>query len=310
MTTKRQFLDPIGAGCRFVLLKSFEPNAKLRITDHTVQVVPDSIFEKMIYRPWVYKDSREDIAALYPVIVRFIELYLIAKKKAIIPNQSNQSNQLNQTNQQNKSKQKKQNTNFDLFAIDDNDLDDSFGMSTSTESNDKFDKFDKFDKYDDSENDNNSDIPQNKINQVNQITSLQKTEDDTTDECYESLIIIAQYMIEGMEELQKTYEFGNAVFALQYYKELLQAGISGTYNQDMLPKHLQDFTSKNFLDNDKIKGLWKNDDIISVARLFKLCFGPEKKTPSAIKAYRAAIESMLNDRDHIFKQMISSTNNS
>ena len=145
--------------------------------------------------------------------------------------------------------------------------------------------------------------------QTELIQKSEKHEEDNGDECYEALKVIAQYMIEGMEELQKTYEFGNAVFALEYYKKLLQAGIEGTYKQEMLPKHLKDFTSQNFLDNDKIKGLWKNDDIISIARLFKLCFGPEKKTPSAIKAYRAAIESMLNDRDNIFKQMISSTNN-
>jgi DNA polymerase/3'-5' exonuclease PolX len=136
------------------------------------------------------------------------------------------------------------------------------------------------------------------------------TNRDNSEECYEALKTIAQYMIEGIEELQKTYEFGNAVFALQYYKELLQAGINESYNQEMLPKHLKDFTSQNFLDNDKIKKLWKNDDIINIAKLFKLCFESDKKTPSSIKAYRAAIESMLNDRDNIFKQMISSTNNS
>lgn len=361
MSTKKQFLDPIGAGCKFILLKSFEPNTKLRIVDHTVQVVPDSIIEKMIYRPWVYKDSREDIAALYPVIVRFIELYLNVKKdsagsikkqinKSNQPNQLNQTgqsnkninlqnqiNQINQTNQTNQTNQinqinqtnQIQTSQFEDFEIDNNF--DIFGMgnisnlsnlndgiiSHESETNlldsyiqdhPPFQQFNQSNQINQSNQPNQFDQPYHSINMTN--TNEEICDDADNEKCYKALITIAHYMIEGMEELQKTYEFGNAVMALEYYKTLLRAGINQTYTQDMLPKHLKDFTSKNFLDNDKIRDLWKNKDIIEIAKLFELCFGSDTKSPSAIKAYRIAIESMLNDRDQLFKHMISSTNNS
>lgn len=325
MTTKRQFLDPIGAGCRFVLLKSFEPNAKLRITEHTVQIVSDTIWEKLIYRPWVYKDSREDIAALYPVIVRFIELYLMEKKPANY--QINSMDQTNQQNQQNqntlvvdnkkqkekqtpkqKNKQKIEN-NFDLFGIE---YDDPESFNVDDEFNDDSQIIEESDVEDNNDTKDNDNLNKNNSVEKNMEKSknMVNNQDNSDVACYEALKTIAHYMIEGMEELQRTYEYGNAVFALQHYIDLLQSGINGTYSKKKLPKHLTDFTSQNFLDNSKIKGLWKDKEIIQLAKLLNLCFGDEEKTPTAMKAYRAAIESMLNDRDNLFKQMISSTNSS
>ncbi len=310
MTTKRQFLDPIGAGCRFVLLKSFEPNAKLRINDHTVQVVSDNIWEKMIYRPWVYKDSREDISALYPVIVRFIELYLTAKNPNVQQTQQQTQQPVitpaTKTKTKPKSKPKQQN-NFDLFDMEPDEDGDSFGLQAFSQD---FDVEEESNENIEDEQLGMQQISQqhNQQNQQSQCQKSEKHESCHNEECYKALIIIAEYMVDGMEELQKTYEYGNAVFALQYYIELLKAAIKGKYTKEKLPKHLSDFTTQNFLDNSKIKDLWKDDDIIQLAKLFKLCFDDEKKTQTAIKAYRAAIESMLNDRDNIFRQMISSTN--
>jgi hypothetical protein len=276
MTTKRQFLDPIGAGCRFVLLKSYEPKAKLRITDHTVQVVPDSILEKLIYRPWIYGDSREDISALYPVIVRFIELYFNIKK----------------TNKQESStkQKKKQYNDYDM---------DFYNNIIDIESN-------IYDNYTNTDIDTDIESDLNNINNEHNINESNNNCNDV----YDALKTIALYMIEGMEELEKTYEFGNAVFSLQYYINLLKSAINETYTQDMLPIHLKDFTSQNFLDNDKIKSLWKDNDIIQLARLISLCFSKDNKTATCEKVYRAAIITMLDERDNIFKQMISSTNNS
>lgn len=329
MTTKRQFLDPIGAGCRFVLLKSVEPNTKLRITEHTVQVVPDSILEKLIYRPWVYRDSREDIAALYPVVVRFIELYLVEKSKQILlqninaptssthstshltsnltTNSTNVTNVINTNSQKTVQKNQNKQKHDDVFGFGIEDYDEDYDNEDEDEDEEEYDKHLE-------QNTSVSEITNNQIggqnvNQIiNQIVSEQKNDKLTeTERCYNALKTIAQYMIEGMEELQKTYEYGNAVFALQYYIDLLQAGINGTYDSRKLPKHLTDFTSQNFLDNDKIKGLWKDKDIIDLAELLDQCFRKEI-TPTTMKAYRTAVESMLNDRDNIFKKMISSTN--
>jgi hypothetical protein len=80
MTTKRQFLDPIGAGCRLILLYFAESGTKIRINNHTIELVPISLAESLVWRK-LYGDSRDDMHVLFPLIVRFIELYLIDKKK-------------------------------------------------------------------------------------------------------------------------------------------------------------------------------------------------------------------------------------
>lgn len=79
MASKRQFMDPVSAVCKLILLKLYPARTKIRIIDHTIQLVPDLYTERMVFRPW-YQDSREDMCALYPVIVRFIELFLNEKK--------------------------------------------------------------------------------------------------------------------------------------------------------------------------------------------------------------------------------------
>jgi hypothetical protein len=75
MTPKRQILDPIGACCRLILLHFSEPGTKIRICDNLVQLVPNSYSEKLLYRPWCYGDSRDDMCLLLPTIIRFVELY-------------------------------------------------------------------------------------------------------------------------------------------------------------------------------------------------------------------------------------------
>ena len=74
MASKRQFMDPVSALCKLILLKLYPSRTKIRIIDHTVQLVPDYYTERMVFRPW-YQDSREDMCALFPVVVRFIELF-------------------------------------------------------------------------------------------------------------------------------------------------------------------------------------------------------------------------------------------
>lgn len=76
-TSKRQILDPIGAGCKLILLTFANKGTKIRIIDHTVQLVPNNYTESLFYRPLIYGDKRDDICILFPAIIRFIELYLL-----------------------------------------------------------------------------------------------------------------------------------------------------------------------------------------------------------------------------------------
>jgi hypothetical protein len=91
MASKRQFLDPIGAGCRLILVYFSEQNTKIRIANHTIQLVPYNHSERMLYRPW-FQDSRDDMCVLYHVMVRFIELYLLEKKEQFSKKSSNTTN--------------------------------------------------------------------------------------------------------------------------------------------------------------------------------------------------------------------------
>ena len=94
---KKQFLDPISTVGRIILLYFSKPKTKIRIFDHAVQLVENtsngteshndltSQFSKSVSSFYssmsrtIYGDSRADISVLYPIFVRYIELYLVHK---------------------------------------------------------------------------------------------------------------------------------------------------------------------------------------------------------------------------------------
>ena len=252
MTSKRQFLDPIGASCRLILLQFSPPKTKIRITDHTIQLVEDGYSERMFFRPWVFRDSREDMSALFPMIVRFIELYLMEKKsngpkKAILL------------------------TNEDPLHHQFNFLDVE-----------------------------NTELAIQKSDQSDEV--------DYSEGCYKYLKKLAEYMIKGMSKLEDTYGVCNATFTLQFYSNLLRAGIDGTYSQDLLPEKIKDFTAHNLLNSAKIKNLWSDTDIVAIGELFEKCFDAQKSNNhQMIDAYGAAIAAILDGRDEAFRNMMLAT---
>lgn len=80
--TNMQLLDPVGALAKVAMLGISPPKTKLRITEHTLQLVPHSIQERLFYRPFVYQDSNENISGLYAAVIKFIEMYLVEEPKA------------------------------------------------------------------------------------------------------------------------------------------------------------------------------------------------------------------------------------
>jgi hypothetical protein len=88
--TNTQLLDPIGALAKVAMLGIYPPKTKLRITDHTLQLVPHTFQERAFFRPFVYQDSNENISGLYAAIVTFIELYLIKDKYSKLNKQAGQ----------------------------------------------------------------------------------------------------------------------------------------------------------------------------------------------------------------------------
>jgi hypothetical protein len=75
--TNTQLLNPIGALARVGMLERCPLKTKLRITDHKLQLVYDSIQERIFYRPFFYGDSNENISGLYAAVVIFIETFLM-----------------------------------------------------------------------------------------------------------------------------------------------------------------------------------------------------------------------------------------
>ena len=77
MADKKQFLDPITSISKLILIYFKPPTTKIRIKDHTMELVEPTVFETL-NRYWC-SDSRNDLCVLYPVFVRFIELYMLRK---------------------------------------------------------------------------------------------------------------------------------------------------------------------------------------------------------------------------------------
>lgn len=80
-TDKRQFLDPISTIAKIILLHFYPEKTKIRICDNTVQIVENNYTELLMRN--IYKDSRNDVCVLYPIFIRYIELYFLEKKSKV-----------------------------------------------------------------------------------------------------------------------------------------------------------------------------------------------------------------------------------
>lgn len=210
MTSKHQFLDPICACSRIILLCFESIGTKIRIHEHKIQLIPPTYWEAWIGRK-IYQDSREDISVLSRIIIRFIELYLLSPKKS-----------------------------YDF---------------------------------------NNH------------------------------LITFSEYIIQGLQVLQQTYGDNNAVYASQYYCLLLSNAINNTYTKNLLPPHLIDVLNNNLLDIDKIKSLWKDDDIVKLCEHFKSSFNCKMVNDKInLKASLSAIECILDQHENQINELIEATN--
>jgi len=228
MTTpdKKQFLDPLSCISRLILLYFSQPNTKLRIINHTIQLIPPS-YAEILFRNW-YKDSRNDICVLYATIIRFIT-HLLEKQKKLINQKSH--------------------------------------------------------------------------NIHNSQTKEELNQDET---CYKYLKLLGTYTIFGMQELQKTYNYDNSVFALQFYSNLIKNAINGTYDTSLLPPHLQEYTNQNLLDISKIQQIWTDSHIIELSKIFENAYNAKQKNDIVLlNGYLESANKILEQHDILFKNAIS-----
>lgn len=217
--SKMQLLDPIGVGCKLILLQFSEPYTRLRIRDHVLELVHPDYGESLLWRRW-NGDSREDMCLLFASIVRFVELYLIDKQKY-------------------------------EEMVDDDETNPNYSL-----------------------------------------------------DCAEHLKKLACYMITGIPHLEEVYGLSCAGLTLQYYINILSDGIEGTYSRKKLPRYAQDVTNQNLIQPDKLKGIWKSEDIRRITDLFDNCFATRDTNKIMLDGYITSIKSILSAKDLEFRRIV------
>lgn len=228
--SKMQLLDPIGVGCKLILLQFSESGTRLRIRDHVLELISPDYGESVLWRRW-NGDSREDMCLLFASIVRFVELYLVNKPKS-----------------------------DEKFAQD---------------------------------------------GEIEQEFDCNKTIDSlVTDDSSSSLKKLANYMITGIPHLEEVYGLSCAGLTLQYYINLLSDGVDGSYSKKRLPSYAQNVIDQNLFQPEKLKGIWKSEDIRRITTLFDDCFSTKDSNKIMLDGYIMSIKSILMAKDVEFRKII------
>jgi hypothetical protein len=146
-----------------------------------------------------------------------------------------------------------------------------------------------------------------------------KNTDMTEDErkkFWECLEKMCKFLCVAFDKLQHTYYTGpiptNVVTTIQYYINLLNDSLNGSYTPDRLPKCLNEAENKNFLDYDKIKILWNGDKLKQICDLYEKCFeklnSSDRTKDDQISGYMQAVDKLLSIHDNQFRELICLSN--
>jgi hypothetical protein len=132
-------------------------------------------------------------------------------------------------------------------------------------------------------------------------------------ECLEKM---CNFLCVAFDKLQHTYYTGpiptNVVTTIQYYINLLQDSLNGNYNNNKLPKCLNESENKNFFDYDKIKVLWNGDKLKQICDLYEKCFeklnSTDRTKEDQIEGYMQAVDKLLSIHDNQFRELICFSN--
>lgn len=125
------------------------------------------------------------------------------------------------------------------------------------------------------------------------------------DDCSECFKKLASYMITGIPHLEEVYGISCAGLTLQYYINLLSDGINENYSKDKLPKYAQDLTNQNLIQPEKLREIWKSEDIRRITELFDNCFKTKDNNKVMLKSYIVAIQCTLYAKDAEFRKIIN-----
>lgn len=115
---------------------------------------------------------------------------------------------------------------------------------------------------------------------------------------------MVKYMCIGLEKLQNTYKFGNVILTIQYYINLLEDGLSGSFNTKRLPQCLvEDLWIESPL-KTKVIELWDFERLHRVCTIFEDCFAEAQKNSKfkdeLINGYVFSIENILSTYEKEF----------
>jgi hypothetical protein len=117
---------------------------------------------------------------------------------------------------------------------------------------------------------------------------------------------LAKMAKEGLIQLARTYEYDNAAIVLQYYANLLESGINGTYTPSLLPEHLMKLDNNAFLHSEPMKKMWTNHDIQCLHTTFKNWRTESSSGNTALSnSYKASIITILDEKDAVFLENIT-----
>ena len=120
------------------------------------------------------------------------------------------------------------------------------------------------------------------------------------------------YLCQSLRKLQETYAHGNVVLALQFYINILEGGLNGTFDNSKLPSYLakEESSTDNFLDYQKIRNMWDIERLKKVCELYDRCFESCTGDESGpiIDGYLRSIDSVLATTDNEFQTLIQHSN--
>jgi len=134
-------------------------------------------------------------------------------------------------------------------------------------------------------------------------------EDKNIDVYWDCIQKMCTYMCRGLSKLQETYEYGNVVYSIQFYINLIMDALEGKYTKEKLPMCMTN--SENLLSYDKIKDLWDYKRVKEICELYDKCFDVQKDIKETedhkrekVEGYLHATEHLLNISDEEFRNII------
>ena len=127
---------------------------------------------------------------------------------------------------------------------------------------------------------------------------------------------LVTYVCMALRRLQETYEFGNVVLAIQFYINILEDAISGTYHDNKLPKYIMDLDCEyeTLIDYDKLRNFWEYKKLKRICELYDDCYKVLNDDISVfekealIDGYLKSINSVLEIADSEFQKLLINSN--